>query len=173
MNLKISSEVIKKTALEAGFTYCGISNIVDFSKEVAYFKESIQNGFHAKMGYLERNIEERFAIDTLLPHCKSVIVTLFNYHIDQKIDSKYRISRYAFVKDYHQLIPELLEKMVVYLQQKHEPFNYKISVDSGRISEKNWAVKSGLGYYGKNGVLLTTKGSFYFIWLILFEKELD
>ena len=58
------------------------------------------------------------------------------------------------VRDYHQLVVEQLEKMVTLIKGKNNQFNYKISVDSGRISEKNWAVKAGLGYYGKNGVFL-------------------
>lgn len=171
--LKISSETIKKCASETGFSFSGISSLVDFSKEVQNFKESIQNGYHAKMGYLERNIEERFAIDTLLPNCKSVIVNLFNYNIGKALNSNYRVSRYAFVRDYHQLVSEQLEKMVSLIKQHNNHFNYSISVDSGRISEKNWAVKSGLGYYGKNGIFLTPQGSFFFIGLILIDQEVD
>lgn len=171
--IKISSETIKQCSLDSGFSFCGISSSVDFSSEIEHFQQAIQQGYHAQMGYLERNIEERFAIDTLLPNCKTVIVNLFNYNIGKNLNSDFRVSRYAFVRDYHQLVTEQLEKMVTQLQKKDIHFNYKISVDSGRISEKNWAVKSGLGYYGKNGIFLTPQGSFFFIGLILIDQEVD
>lgn len=169
----ISSEIIKNSALEAGFSFCGISNLVDFSKEKQLFEEAIQNGYHAQMGYLERNIDERFNIEITLPDCKSVIVTLFNYNNGKSLQSKYRVSKYAFVRDYHQLVVEQLEKMVTLIKGKNNQFNYKISVDSGRISEKNWSLKAGLGYYGKNGVFLTPQGSFFFIGIILIDQEVD
>lgn len=169
----LSNSYLKKITLDAGFTYCGIAPVVDFSDEKKLFQDSIESGFHGNMSYLERNIAERFDIRTILPTCKSVVVVLFNYNTGKTLQSSYRISRYAFVRDYHHLMKEKLEEVVEKMKEKNGDFQYKISVDSGRISEKNWAVKSGVGHYGKNGLLITPSGSFYFIGILLLDQEMD
>lgn len=173
MNTQFSSIQIKKTVTDAGFSFCGIAPIVDFSEEKKLFLDYIEDGFQGNMGYLERDIDTRFNIHSTFPECKSVVVVLFNYNTGKKLQSSYKISRYAFVRDYHKLVSQKLEEVVLHLQGIYPHFSYKISVDSGRVSEKNWAVKAGMGHYGKNGLLISPQGSYFFIGLLLLDREVD
>ncbi len=171
--IPLSNQSIKKEAQNCDFTFCGIAEPDSFTMEKIWFENAIKNGFHANMGYLERDIDARFNPEHLLPNCKSVVVLLFNYFTGKTINSSYRISKYAFVQDYHHLVSNQIEKMVAKLKSNGAQFNYTISVDSGKISEKNWAIKAGLGNYGKNGLLLTPKGSYFFIGLLLLDQKMD
>lgn len=169
----VSSQFIKKATLSAGFSYCGIAKNEEMSVAKFYFRNSISKGYHDQMGYLERDIEGRFAPENLLPNCKSILVCLFNYNTGKEIQSSYKISKYAFVRDYHVLVEEHLQEIVVQLKQEYPEIKYKCTVDTSRITEKNWAVRAGLGHYGKNGVVITPQGSYFFIGLILLNSEVD
>jgi epoxyqueuosine reductase len=68
---------------------------------------------------------------------------------------------------------EKLKKMTRILQEKYGYFNYIITVDSSAISEKAWAVQTGIGYYGKNGIIQTSLGSFVFLGTVLIDIEVD
>jgi epoxyqueuosine reductase len=173
MMTSISSAIIKKAAEEVGFSYCGIAELDEFNIEKILFENAIKNGYHANMGYLERDIESRFNPQSILPDCQSVIVVLFNYNTGIQINSNFKISKYAFIKDYHIFLTERLEVMMDQLKMKGFDFEYRLSVDSGKISEKNWAMKAGLGQYGKNGLLLTPQGSYFFIGVALIDKPVD
>lgn len=169
----VSSQFIKKTAKSSGFSYCGIAENKEIPLAKLHFINAISKGYHDQMRYLERDVEGRFAPETLLPDCKSVIVCLFNYNSGKELQSSYKISKYAFVKDYHVLVEEHLQKVVTKLKQEYPHIKYKCTVDTSKISEKNWAVTAGLGHYGKNGVLITPQGSYFFIGLILLDQEVD
>lgn len=169
----LSSKFIKDTAFDAGFTFCGISKNEEMPVAKFYFSDAISKGYHDQMGYLERNIEGRFSPEQLLPGCKSVIVALFNYNNGKELHSKYKISKYAFIKDYHVLIHDHLQQLVNQLKNEYPTLAFKCTVDASSISEKNWAVTAGLGHYGKNGVIITPLGSYFFIGLILIDQEVD
>jgi epoxyqueuosine reductase len=169
----LSAQFIKEEAIKGGFSFCGISKNEMMPVAKYYFVEAISKGYHDQMGYLERDIEGRFTPEHLLPGCKSVIVALFNYNNGKELHSKYKISKYAFIKDYHVLIHDHLQQFVNQLKKEYPTLAFKCTVDASSISEKNWAVHAGLGHYGKNGVILTPLGSYFFIGLILIDQEVD
>ena len=169
----LSSRFIKETAMASGFTFCGIAKNEEMPVAKYYFSDIISKGFHDQMGYLERDIDGRFAPEQLLPECKSVIVCLFNYNTGIELKSKYKISKYAFIKDYHILIEQHLQEVAQRLLITDPSLQYRCTVDSSKISEKNWAVHAGLGHYGKNGVIITPYGSYFCIGLILINQEVD
>jgi epoxyqueuosine reductase len=88
-------------------------------------------------------------------------------------NDEYKIARYAQIEDYHIFMKEKLELLARHLQEQYGNFNYKTTVDTLTISEKAWAVRAGIGYYGKNGVLQTSLGSFIFLGILLIDKEVD
>jgi len=176
--MKLPSEIIKQTVQSYGFALCGIAKAALLSIEKERFEKALTQNYHAKKDYIERDIEKRFHPELLLKNCKSVVVCGFNYNMqkirkaeDQK--GKTRISQYAQIKDYHVFMKEKLETLAQDLQKQYGNFNYKTTVDSSTISEKAWAVKSGIGYYGKNGIIQTQFGSFVYLGCLLIDIDVD
>jgi epoxyqueuosine reductase len=165
--MELTASDIKKTALSLGFSACGIAKAIPLIAEKQYFTSMIDNGAHANLAYLERDIEVRFSPELLLPGCKSVIVFLYNYLTGEKLEADYKIAKYAYINDYHLLIKNKLERVVEMISRTYPEAHCKITVDSANITEKNWAVKAGLGYIGKNSLLQTDNGSFFLIGTIL------
>ena len=160
-------DYIKQSALSLGFATCGIAEARHLLAEEVFFKNSIALGYHGGKSYLERDIEKRFNPRLLLSDCRSVIVCLYNYFTPQKSGSDYKIAKYALLTDYHVLLHEKLEQLATALLSRYPDMEYKISVDSSTISEKNWAVKAGLGSIGKNSLLQTPHGSYFLIAILL------
>lgn len=167
---QMQSSFIKQAAQSHGFALCGIakSDILTIEKE--RFTKALSHNYHAQKAYLERDIEKRFHAQLLLENCKSVIVCGFNYNMRRSVSG---FSQYALIKDYHIFMKEKLEGLAMSLKKEYGAFQYKTTVDSSAISEKAWAVKSGIGYYGKNGIIQTSAGSFVFLGILLIDSEVE
>lgn len=127
------------------------------------------------MSYMENNFDKRLNPTLLVDGAKSVISLLLNYFPEnfQKIDS-YKISKYAYGQDYHFVIKEKLKELLHSIQTNIGDVNGRAFVDSAPVLDKAWAAKSGLGWTGKNGNLLTKQvGSFYFIAELIVDLELE
>jgi epoxyqueuosine reductase len=172
--MNLHSNTIKRESQKQGFHLCGIAKSEPLSIEKERFEKALAKNFHAKKTYLERDIDKRFAPELLLANCKTVVVCAFNYNTTNPAPHTANpISKYALVKDYHLFMKEKLENLAQELQEKYGNFNYKAAIDSSAISEKAWAVRSGIGYYGKNGIIQTQYGSFVFFGILLIDKEVD
>ena len=165
--------IIKEKAHDLGFSFCGIAQAKELIQAKTLFKTALSANYHGKLAYLERDINTRFSPKKLLKECETVIVCLYNYYTGQQIPSSYQISKYAYIKDYHTFLKEKLLVLAQILQNGDKTLQYKIAVDSSNISEKNWAVEAGLGHYGKNGIFITEKGSWFFIGLLLVNQKAD
>jgi epoxyqueuosine reductase len=168
-------ELIRIKALELGFVACGFSKADILREELAKFLEYLKMSYNGDMAFLEKNIEKRFSPALLVENAKTVISLLTNYYPSerQKGDNIPLISVYAYGKDYHKVIKERLNLLFEYIKQI---FNNKVQgrffVDTAPVLEKAWAAKSGLGWIGKNGLLITPdKGSFNFISEIIIDYE--
>jgi len=163
----ISAQEIKEKALEIGFSACGITDAQAVSLEREnMFKKCLQNGFHADMHYLERNFEKRMNPSLLIEDTKSVIVVLLNYHnpdYQKNKKSSYSFSEYTLGKDYHKVIKSKLFELLDFIQKHYPENSNRAFVGSAPVLEKYLAVKAGLGCIGKNTLLITPKGSYYFI----------
>jgi len=173
-----SPNYIKQIAQNNGFALCGIAKAEPLSIEQNRFEVALSQNFHAKKEYLEREVEKRFNPKLLLENCKSVVVCGFNYNMVrgkryEVRGKRYEVSQYALIKDYHIFMKEKLESVAQNLKEKYGEFNYKTTVDASGISEKSWAVRAGIGYYGKNGIIQTSVGSFVFLGLLLMDVEVD
>jgi epoxyqueuosine reductase len=170
----IHAKFIKQNAYSCGFALCGIAKSESLTLEKKRFEKALAENFHARKNYLERDIEKRFQPELLLKNCKSVIVCGFNYNMHDEVNhARYNFSQHSQIKDYHIFMKEKLEKLAHSLKEKYGDFNYKTTVDSSNISEKAWAVRAGIGYYGKNGIIQTQFGSFIFLGILLIDKEVD
>lgn len=166
-------DLVKKRAMEIGFSQCGIAQALPLLQEQELFEKMLAENRHAGRVYLERAPEKRFNPESYLPECQSVIVCLYNYYTGIELQSDYKLGKYTFITDYHILIKEKLEELAKYIHQPFPEIKYRTTVDTAPVSEKNWAVKAGLGSIGKNGILQTPQGSYYLIGLILTQLPLD
>jgi epoxyqueuosine reductase len=131
---------------------------------------------HDKMGYLTRNPEKRANPELLFPEAKSIVVTGLNYYTEkrQKNPDVPLISIYALGKDYHDLITGKLEKLLTYIKEYIPDAEGKACCDDAPVMEKPWAVEAGLGWRGKNSVVINDRiGSFFFIGVLILNIELD
>ena len=170
------SQFIKDEAIKLGFADCGISKAEHLPENETYMEEWLKNGNNGEMGYLEKNKEKRYNPTLLVEGAKSVISVLLNYYPESVItddDNNYKISKYAYGIDYHYLIKEKLKILNDLIIEKSGTHNSRLFVDSAPVLDRAWAHKSGLGFIGKNTMLINKKmGSFFFIGHIITDLEL-
>ena len=170
------TELIKAEAERLGFADCGISKADYLSVDAEYLKNYLDNKQQGKMAYLENYFDKRLDPRLLVDDAKSVISVLFNYYSDDKqLDPETPvISKYAYGKDYHYVIKEKLNQLFDFIKAQNETLTGRVFVDSAPVLERAWAKKSGLGWIGKNGLLINKKiGSFVFIAELIINLELD
>ena len=176
MDLKASNTAkIKQKALELGFSVIGISKADFLNKESKQLKNWLDNGFYGEMKYMENHLEKRIDPRKLVDGAKSVISVLLNYYpeINQNKNT-YKISKYAYGKDYHYVVKEKLNLLFKFINDEIEEIDGRAFVDSAPVMDKVWAAKSGLGWIGKNTNLITKEfGSFVFIGELIIDLELE
>ena len=176
MNLKKKySDFIKNKSIELGFISCGISKSGFLENEIGRFESWLKDNYHGQMSYMERNFDKRMDTTKLVAGSKSVISLLFNYYPSKEINNdSFKISKYAYGKDYHLIIKDKLKSLLSSMRNEIGEIDGRVFVDSAPIMEKAWAKKSGLGWIGKNTNLISKKtGSFFFIAEIIVDLELE
>ena len=177
MDLKNNyTEFIKLKSKELGFMSCGISKSGFLSNEADRFESWLKNNYHGKMSYMERNFDKRLDTTKLVENSKSVISLTYNYYPKKvlKSDSTFKISKYAYGKDYHVVLKKKLKQLLNIMKDKFGSFEGRVFVDSAPILERAWAKKSGLGWIGKNTNLINKQsGSFFFLAEIIVDLELN
>ncbi len=175
MNLKERyTQLIKTKALAFGFQSCGISKADFLEEEALHLENWLKNQFHGEMKYMENHFDKRLDPRLLVEGSKSVISLSYNYFPEEKLQNEnFKISKYAYGEDYHEVIKEKLRSLVAELQDGIGEFSFRVFVDSAPVLEKAWARKSGIGWVGKNSNLITKKhGSFYFLAEIICDLDL-
>ena len=165
---------IKETALSLGFTHCGIAKAAPLDEDARRLEKWLHAGMHGSMQYLENHFDLRVDPTKLVPGAKSVITLTQNYYSSKKqpADSP-KISTYAYGTDYHFVIKEKLNKLLAVIQEKAGDIVGRGFVDSAPVLERTWAQKTGAGWIGKNGNLISkTDGSFFFIATIIVDLPL-
>ncbi len=165
---------IKTEAKRLGFLSCGISKAEFLEKEAPRLEHYLKHNWHGEMYYMENHFDKRLDPTKLVEDSKSVISLLLNYYPKQlQTDNTYKISKYAFGTDYHFVIKDKLRALLSYIQEHIGDVTGRAFVDSAPVLDKAWAAKSGLGWMGKHGNLITQKtGSYYFIAELIVDLEL-
>lgn len=165
---------IKKTAHALGFDYCGVARAVKLDEDAARLENWLRQGMQGGMRYMEKYFDLRVDPSKLVPGARSVITLLKNYYPPQKQeDGLPRISKYAYGKDYHEVIREQLNEWLRRVRETIGDISGRGFVDSAPVLERTWAQRSGLGWVGKNGNLINKQsGSFYFIATLITDLEL-
>lgn len=165
---------MKKKAEELGFDACGIASTMLPNNHAFHFKNWIKSNYHGQMDYMEKNIVKRIDPSKLVEQAKSVIVVLLSYHKNIDYPGKLNVSKYAHGIDYHYIIKEKLNELLLFIQQKDDRISGKCFVDSAPVLERAYAHQAGLGWFGKNSMLLNKSlGSFFFIGEIILDAELE
>jgi len=124
---------------------------------------------------MQNHFDKRLDPRLLVADAKSVISLTYNYYPEkvQRQDS-YKISKYAYGQDYHFVIKDKLKTLLSLIQEEVGAVNGRCFVDSAPVLERAWAKKAGLGWTGKNSLLITpSKGSFYFLAQLIIDLPLE
>ena len=173
---KRNSQLIKRLAKQIGFSSCGISRARFLHEEEKNFEDWLKQGYQGTMSYLERNFDKRLDPTKLVPGAKSIISLTFNYFPTKKKfnDNSFLISKYAYGKDYHIIIKDKLKELFSQMKKEVGDIEGRVFVDSAPIHERAWAKISGLGWIGKNSLLLNKKmGSYFFLAEIICDLDLE
>ncbi|MBR2647685.1 MAG: tRNA epoxyqueuosine(34) reductase QueG [Sediminibacterium sp.] len=165
---------IKSLASQKGFDFCGIAKATPLPEDARKLEKWLLQGKHGAMQYMENHFELRINPQQLVPGAKSVITLLKNYYpTEHQKDRCPKISKYAWGEDYHDVIRSQLKDFLQQIKLQIGDIHGRGFVDSAPVLERTWAVKSGLGWIGKNGNLITKmQGSFLFIATLIVDVEL-
>lgn len=159
---------IRSAAHELGFELFGVAS-AEFAPHWTEFKIWLSRGRHGTMSYLVRHAELRKDARSLLPGARSAIVVGLNYSQPNPVRSgQPRIARYALGRDYHKVMRSKLRKLSVALEALAPGTECRICVDSAPILERDFAQAAGLGWRGKNTMLINSRrGSYFFLGILL------
>lgn len=167
---------IRQWAADLGFSACGFARCEELTDGRAFYRRFITRDGHAGFGYLEKNEEKRFNPGLLLAGARSVIGLLLNY-FPEKVPAEtdnYIVSKYALGKDYHQVMKTCMNQLVHQMKATFPDHEFRAFSDSGVVAEKTWAQRCGLGWQGKNTLLVNRKkGTFHFIGIIFTTVDIS
>jgi epoxyqueuosine reductase len=172
---------IKELASSVGFDACGIARAQLLTEDAQYLRQWLENGYQGDMSYLERNFDKRCDPTKLVDGCKTVVVMLLNYSPSTfQNSSAPRVAKYAYSSvDYHKVLKQKIklveDKLIeIYGQDVVSSDLQHSFVDSAPILERRWAARAGLGWIGKNKMLIAPGlGSYTFIGILLLNRECD
>ena len=172
--MKIAAEEIKSAARKVGFDACGIAPAAAVPLFASQLDRWIGDGCHGAMHYMEQYRAMRADPRQLLPGARSVVSLLLGYKPSQTMKGPAKIAMYAYGEDYHRRIKRMLYQLIAELQHSHPDFSAKPCVDTVPISDKLWAWQAGLGWIGKNTLLVNPQlGSLCNIAELVTDAEVD
>lgn len=171
---ELYTQQIKQFARSLGFDYCGIAQAFPLNEDAKRLESWLNKGMHGSMTYMEKHFDLRIDPTKLVPGAKSVITLLLNYYpADKQEPDSFKVARYAYGKDYHEVIKNKLQALTSLIRENIGEVSGRGFVDSAPVLERSWAQKSGLGWVGKNGNLINRNiGSYFFIATLINDLEL-
>ncbi len=165
---------LKERALMHGFLDCKVAMAGFLETEAPLFEQWLQKGYQADMRWLENNFDLRMDPRLLLPGARSVVCLSFGYAPEKSMSaSGPKIARYAYGRDYHKVLKKKLKNLLLELRARFGAFEGRGFVDSAPVHERAWAKRSGLGWIGKNSLLLSRNaGSYFFLAVLVTELEI-
>lgn len=174
-SLAAHTAFIKSTATQLGFSFCGISKAEFLKDEAPRLEEWLRRGYQGKMHYLENHFDKRLDPTLLVPGAKSVVSLVYNYSPKKDLNPNgLKIARYAYGEDYHDVVREKLTELMVRIRDHIGEVDGRVFVDSAPVMERAWAQRSGVGWIGKNSLLLNRDlGIFFFLAELIIDLELE
>lgn len=174
----IDKNVIMNAALSAGFDLVGVVPAETLSDERKRFEQWMLDGNHSTLGYLERNVEKRFDARLLVEGARSVIICAISYlspfgrGYDEGCATK--VASYALARDYHTTIKEMLHAMAEEIRGVYPALRYRAFTDSAPLAEKSLAVRAGLGWIGRQSLVVNPKlGTMFHLGELVIDDVVD
>ncbi len=167
---------IRELAFRHGFYHIGIAKAEFMEEEARHLEIWLNQNRHGKMSYMENHFEKRVDPTKLVPGAKSVISLAYNYYnpTGQSDPDAPKLSMYAFGADYHKVVKDKLFLLLADIRTEVGEVSGRCFVDSAPVLERDWAKRSGLGWVGKNTLLIhPKKGSFFFLAELITDLELE
>lgn len=163
---------IRDKAYSLGFELFGITNSNKIS-DIEHYKKWIDNGFAGEMEYLKRNFEKRENPSLLLSETKSIICVGLNYKQDIKFNN-FKIAKYALGDDYHTFLKDKLKELFLFIKDIYPNLEGREYTDTAPILERSLAKRAGLGWIGKNTMLINPqRGSYYLLGELFLNIDLE
>lgn len=164
---------LEKFSNQLGWSIAGVCDVEASEEFKNQYRDWIENYKGPQLQYLERRMDERLDPKKYLKEAKSIICFGF-YYFPGWAEGEVKVSNYAWGKDYHLILKEKLELSILELKKIFGDFHFRSAVDTSPIAEKYWAQKAGLGWQGKNTLLLNTNlGSMFFLAEIISSLDPD
>ncbi|GLR17973.1 tRNA epoxyqueuosine(34) reductase QueG [Portibacter lacus] len=168
------TDLIRAKAHDLGFSFVGIAKAEKMDEESQRLEDWLNKNHHGGMAYMANHFELRTDPTKLVSGAKSVISLMYNYHTDLKpLESSYKISTYAYGRDYHKVVRKKMKQLLAFIREEIGEIDGRAFVDSAPVLERDWAKRSGMGWIGKNTLLINPKvGSYYFLSEIISDLDL-
>ncbi|MEA3224811.1 MAG: tRNA epoxyqueuosine(34) reductase QueG, partial [Planctomycetota bacterium] len=160
------SQDIKRKTMDLGFDLVGVTGSAPIdARQAETFAVWLESGFAGEMDYMHRNLQKRLSPTKLMEGAQSIIVVGLNYTPPElpggcpgDAAPTGRVANYALYEDYHQFVKERLRDLVRYINSLADAeFKFKICVDSVPLAERALAARAGLGFIGKNHMLINPR----------------
>lgn len=155
---------------------CGVAKARFLEEEAPKLESWLNQNYQGEMAWLANHFEKRLDPGKLVPGAKSVVSLIFNYYPGkvQEDPQAPKIAKYAYGEDYHFVLKRKLKDLVHFIQDEIGEIDGRVFVDSAPVMERKWAQEAGLGWQGKNTLLLNKKeGSFFFLAELILDLELE
>lgn len=169
---------IKKLADDAGFDLCGVTRCRHLAENEIRFRDWIARGWQSSLGYMERNAQKRFDPRLVVEGARTAVVCAVGYknRVSEGYppDHRTKVASYACTADYHTTIRAMLMQMLDALRTTHPGLAGRAFVDTAPLAEKQLAVEAGLGWIGRQSLLVTPRlGSYVLLGELILSEEAD
>lgn len=167
---------IREEAYRLGFSFVGVAKAEHMTEEARRLELWLNQGMHGHMSYMANYFDLRTDPRKLVEGAKSVISLMFNYFPNQQQTDATapKISRYAYGQDYHFVLKKKLKSLLQFIEANIGQVHGRCFVDSAPVLERDWARRSGIGWVGKNTLLIHPRaGSYFFLAELILDLELD
>ncbi len=176
--MAVSSEFIRHVTQEAGFPLCGIARCRRLTEREEPFNRWLAAGYDGPLDYMRRHAERRLDPTALVPGAQTVIVCIVPYKNtawDQTTRSvSPKIASYAYAPDYHDTIRSMLHVVLARIREQYPGTAGRCFVDTAPLLEKAWAMEAGLGWTGRNSLLVTPQfGSFVLLGEVVIDAAAE
>ncbi len=173
-----NSNIIKESAIISGFDLVGITSPREFELNRTVYFEWLESGAAEPLDYMQLYLDQRFNPGNLLDGTRSIVVCAINYKnefsLAQRDSLLPKIASYALAKDYHKVIRKQLKNLLKMLQKINPSLNGRCCVDTAPLLEKQLAVEAGLGWIGRQSLLVTPQfGTFVLLGVLLLDHQVD
>ncbi len=175
----LSQQYIKESATKVGFDLCGVTQSLHFGDAQRRYMQWSESGKGDALPYMHRYMEVRFDPSLVMEGCHTAVVCAINYKnafsLTQRRDCTMpKIASYALCEDYHRIVRRSLKALLRELKGRYPSLNGRCCVDTAPLLEKHIAQRAGLGWIGRQSLLITPEyGSFVVLGVLLLDHQTD